>query len=252
MPATCFVTSSDGTRIAYDEQGEGPALILVHGFTNNRQDWHRLGWVENFQKYFRVITLDMRGRGESDIPTDPAAYRIERLIEDILAVAGSSQAREFSLMAHSWGGSVGLHLVARSEQVKRAVIAGTSFGPIFTDESIDEYRDFLQNLQRLKTENRLEEVDQPTRAFAKKTDLPVLLASNEGLRGWPGVEPQELRCPTLIYAGVVADKIAEALRQRQPAIEAAGVQLKLFEGLDHSQEVTALTQVWPAVITFLT
>src|SRR5689334_10699059 len=132
---TRFAVSKDDTRIAYDVQGEGTALVLVHGFTVGRQDWHSLGWVAALQNRFKVITLDMRGRGESDKPTEPQAYRVERLIEDILAVADECREEKFSLVAHSWGGSVGLHLAARSDRVTRAVIAGTSFGPIFTEES---------------------------------------------------------------------------------------------------------------------
>lgn len=246
---TRFAVSKDGIRIAYDEQGQGTALVLLHGFTVDRQDW--LGWVKKLQNKFKVITLDMRGRGESDKPIEPQAYQLERLIDDILAVVDACAEEKFSLMAHSWGGSVGLHLAARSNRITRAVIAGTSFGPIFTDESITEYRIFLEQLASLKAQGRLEEVAEPNRTFATRANFEVLLASNEGLRGWPGVMPAELLCPTLIYAGTVADKIAEELRRHRSLMELAGVRLELFEGLDHSQEVVALERVLPTVLQFL-
>src|SRR4051812_10694822 len=107
---TRFATSRDGVRIAYDVQGQGAALVLMHGFTIDRQSWHTIGWVERLQEKFKVITLDMRGRGESDKPTVPQAYRIENLINDVLTVADECGVAKFSIMAHSWGGSVGLHL----------------------------------------------------------------------------------------------------------------------------------------------
>jgi pimeloyl-ACP methyl ester carboxylesterase len=251
MGTTRFVTSTDGVRIAYDIQGQGPALLMMHGFTNSRQDWHTLGWLAALQQHYRVITLDMRGRGESDQPSAPEAYHVERLIDDVLAVADACEVDRFFLIAHSWGGSAGLHLVARSTRVRRAVIAGTSFGPIFTEGSINEYQTFLKQLAKLQAEGRLKEVAEPNRTFATTANFEILLASNAGLRNWPGVEPHELRCPTLVYAGAVADKIADELRQYQPTIEAAGVQLVLFEGLDHYQEISELERVLPTVLTFL-
>ena len=63
---THFVTSKDGTRIAYDVAGSGPAVILLHGGGQNRQAWHGTGYVDRLAKEFTVITIDIRGNGESD------------------------------------------------------------------------------------------------------------------------------------------------------------------------------------------
>ena len=46
---TQFVSSTNDVQIAYDVCGSGPALLLVHGFSNNRSMWHDYGWVEQFQ-----------------------------------------------------------------------------------------------------------------------------------------------------------------------------------------------------------
>ncbi|GCE21100.1 alpha/beta fold hydrolase [Dictyobacter kobayashii] len=55
-----FLTSTDGTKIAYDVQGEGPLLLLLQGFDEPRQIWHEIGYVERLRQHFRVVTMDRR------------------------------------------------------------------------------------------------------------------------------------------------------------------------------------------------
>jgi pimeloyl-ACP methyl ester carboxylesterase len=61
----------DGVEIYYEVHGEGPALLLTHGFSSTSQMW--AGQVEPFSRHFKLITWDMRGHGQSDYPADPAA-----------------------------------------------------------------------------------------------------------------------------------------------------------------------------------
>src|SRR5262249_24229930 len=81
---TRFVTSKDGTRIAYDVTGAGPALILLHGGGGNRHDWHEAGYVARLSSAFTVIAIDQRGSGESDKPLTASAYAIDTLVDDVL------------------------------------------------------------------------------------------------------------------------------------------------------------------------
>lgn len=50
-----FCTSEDGTRIAYDVTGKGPALVLLNGIGKTRRDWHQLGYVDGLKKNYRVM-----------------------------------------------------------------------------------------------------------------------------------------------------------------------------------------------------
>ena len=61
--------------------------MLLHGEGGMRQEWREAGYVERLRDNFTVITLDLRGHGESGLPTEPADYRIEKMGQDILAVA---------------------------------------------------------------------------------------------------------------------------------------------------------------------
>lgn len=107
------VQSRDGTSIAYDSAGRGPALILVGGAFSFRRykSWVQL--VELLAPRFRVISYDRRGRGDSG---DAPAYAVEREIEDLEALveaAGGS--------AHVFGMSSGAVLALR------AAVAGVAF-----------------------------------------------------------------------------------------------------------------------------
>ncbi len=81
-------TSKDGTRIAFDQSGEGPAIILVVGAFNDRTTGSPL--ARFLERHFTVFNYDRRGRGESG---DTAPYAVEREIEDLdalIAQAGGS------------------------------------------------------------------------------------------------------------------------------------------------------------------
>jgi pimeloyl-ACP methyl ester carboxylesterase len=76
---TLFATSPDGTRVAYDQVGTGPAIVLLHGGGSRRQDWHEAGYVKRLQDNFTVITLDLRGVGERGLPMTPVDYIVMSL-----------------------------------------------------------------------------------------------------------------------------------------------------------------------------
>jgi pimeloyl-ACP methyl ester carboxylesterase len=78
-----FVTAADGTRIAFERSGDGPALLLVGGGLSDRSSSALL--APHLRPPFTVWTFDRRGRGDSG---DAAAYAVEREIEDIAALLG--------------------------------------------------------------------------------------------------------------------------------------------------------------------
>ena len=75
------VTSTDGTRIAFDQSGQGPAIILVVGAFNERATGAPL--AQALEPHFTVFNYDRRGRGASG---DTAPYAVEREIEDLAAL----------------------------------------------------------------------------------------------------------------------------------------------------------------------
>src|SRR5881409_3738397 len=77
------VISGDGTPIAYERTGNGPALVLVAGAFGHRQFPALLEFAEAQSPYFTVYNYDRRGRGDSG---DTPPYAVEREIEDIEAL----------------------------------------------------------------------------------------------------------------------------------------------------------------------
>lgn len=100
------VTSKDGTKIAYDKMGQGPALILVAGAFSYRKFPGQLQLAKLLSEHFTVYNYDRRGRGDSG---DTGTYVVEREIEDLQAIineAGGS--------AYVWGLSSGAVLALQA------------------------------------------------------------------------------------------------------------------------------------------
>ena len=98
-----FVTSTDGVRIAVHEYGDpdGPVLVAVHGYPDNHRVWDG---IARELADFRVVAYDVRGAGESDKPAGRAAYRNDRLADDLAAVLDAvSPDDPVHLLGHDWG-----------------------------------------------------------------------------------------------------------------------------------------------------
>ncbi len=96
------VISKDGTPIAFDQSGQGPALILVAGATATRLDEASLAAA--LAPQFTVFAYDRRGRGESE---DTVPYAVEREVEDIEALINAAGGSAF-VFGHSSGAVLAL------------------------------------------------------------------------------------------------------------------------------------------------
>ena len=141
MSETQTTRSADGTTIAFQTYGEGPAVVFVGGATQRKEDWAEL--LEAMAGHgFAAVTYDRRGRGDSG---DTTPYAVEREIEDIAAV----------IAAH--GGTAGLHGQSSGGALaNRATAAGLPVPSLSTFET--PYRvgdvpkppeDYVEHLQAL-------------------------------------------------------------------------------------------------------
>ncbi len=108
--------SADGTTIAFDRSGEGPALILVTGAYTDRTTPASLAAL--LARDFTVYVYDRRGRGASG---DTAPYAVEREIEDLdalIAVAGGTS----MVFGHSAGGALALEAAAAGSAISRLAV----------------------------------------------------------------------------------------------------------------------------------
>lgn len=109
---TRWITTSDGFELAVREYGAvgNPVLVAVHGYPDNQTLWDQV--VAVLATRFRVVTYDVRGAGESDRPRSRAAYRLDRLADDLATVLHEiSPDRPVHVLAHDWGSIQGWHAV---------------------------------------------------------------------------------------------------------------------------------------------
>jgi pimeloyl-ACP methyl ester carboxylesterase len=97
--------SSNGIRIAVTEQGEGPAVVLCHGFPELGYSWrHQLPALA--RAGFRAIAPDQRGYGDSDRPEEVTAYDIHHLTGDLVGLLDALGIERAVFVGHDWGGLI--------------------------------------------------------------------------------------------------------------------------------------------------
>lgn len=92
------IESADGTELVATVSGSGPAMVLVHGTTNNKDAWMFV--QPQLAEHHRVWAYDRRGRGESG---DAAEYSLEREVNDVRAVLAATGDDRPHLVGHSFG-----------------------------------------------------------------------------------------------------------------------------------------------------
>jgi len=95
-------TSKDGTPIAYQQAGSGPALILVHGMSGNHTGWEHV--LPTFSNHFTIYAMDRRGRGGSRVEGE---YAIQREFEDVAGLVDIVHRRVPNEPIHLFGYSFG-------------------------------------------------------------------------------------------------------------------------------------------------
>jgi len=95
--------SADGVSIAYEVRGEGePALVFVHGWSNNRSIWDTQ--IAHFSQKYRVVAIDLSGFGESG--NDRKMWTMESFGDDVVAVVNKLEPEDVVLIGFSMGGPV--------------------------------------------------------------------------------------------------------------------------------------------------
>ncbi len=114
-----------GCRIHYEVQGDGPLVVLQHGFFQNQNDWKLFGYVDGLSNHFKVAAVDSLGHGQSDKPSETDRYLLAERAGDIVAVMDDLGADKAHLLGYSMGGwlSVGVakHYPSR---LRSLVVAG--------------------------------------------------------------------------------------------------------------------------------
>jgi pimeloyl-ACP methyl ester carboxylesterase len=107
-------------KLFYTDQGEGPPLLLIHGFGTNIFTWRHL--VPDLARDHRVIAVDLKGFGKSDKPLDERYSAADQA--DLLAqMIEERNLRDLTLIGHSYGGGIALLLALQDDDRVKGRIA---------------------------------------------------------------------------------------------------------------------------------
>ncbi len=95
---------SDGVKIHYVTAGEGPLVVLIHGFPDFWYSWREQ--IPALAKHFKVVAIDQRGYNLSDKPEGVENYAMPKLVADVDAVVKHFKADKAIIVGHDWGGMV--------------------------------------------------------------------------------------------------------------------------------------------------
>jgi epoxide hydrolase 4 len=112
----------NGVRLHYVEQGEGPLVVLLHGFPEFWYSWrHQIPALA--EAGFRVVAPDQRGYNTSEKPRGVRSYRIEHLVDDVAALIQHAGAERATVVGHDWGGGVAWSVaMLRPEAVDKLIV----------------------------------------------------------------------------------------------------------------------------------
>lgn len=117
----------NGTRLYYQQAGEGPDVVLVHAVTSNQAVWVFSGLVEALATDFRVTAYDLRGHGVSARPA--TGYTSAVMAEDFRQLHAALGLAPAYLVGHSFGGVVSMHAAALTPECVAGVLLSDSFFP---------------------------------------------------------------------------------------------------------------------------
>jgi pimeloyl-ACP methyl ester carboxylesterase len=228
------VNSKDGTRIAFERMGSGPALILVMGAFNDRSTGRPL--ASFLAPDFTAITYDRRGRGESG---DTASYEVEREVEDLEALIGKVGGEAF-VFGYSSGAVLSLKAAARGLGIKGLALYEPPFSVNRSEPKVD-HAAALDGLVRAGRRGEAVEYFQ-----REVVGIPAQVVAH--LRGAPFRAGLEEMAHTLVYdMTIVGDGSvpAKAKAMRVPVLamdgekspdglrEGAGVAAAVIPGAEH-------------------
>lgn len=121
------VAAGDGLVLHITDQGDGPPLLLLHGFTGAAETWTPL--IPALSAAHRVITVDLPGHGQSSAPADPQRYSLDAFAKDLIRVLDALSLDRVALMGYSMGGRAALRFASSpSDRVAALILESTSPG----------------------------------------------------------------------------------------------------------------------------
>jgi pimeloyl-ACP methyl ester carboxylesterase len=243
----------DGVNIYYEVHGNGPPLLLTHGYSSTSAMWQ--AQITALSKRHTLILWDMRGHGQSDYPDDPAAYSEALTVADMAALLDKVGATTAIVGGLSLGGYMSLAFVrAHPQRVRALLIIDT--GPGFKK---DEARDSW-NRRALETAERFEREGLAVLKSASRERSSVVHRDASGLaRAARGMLTQrdaavmetlpQIRVPALVVVG--ADDTPFLAASDYMAAKIPGARKAVIPAAGHAVNIDQPQAFIEAVLPFL-
>jgi pimeloyl-ACP methyl ester carboxylesterase len=181
------------TKISFTDSGEGTAIVLLHGFLENKKMWKE--YVDLFSENYRVITIDLLGHGESDCLG--YVHSMEDNANVVHEVLDHLKIEKVTVLGHSMGGYVGLAFAELfPKNINKLVLLNSSSKADSHDKKINRNRAIkavkqnyvnfvslaIANLFSENNRTRLADEIEKVKIQALKTPLQGIVASLEGMK----------------------------------------------------------------------
>lgn len=229
----------NGATYYVELHGEGQALLLLHGFTGNHEQW--TPFIESWSAEYQLIIVDLLGHGDSDAPVDYTRYNTEHTVNDLVELLDQLHVESAIVLGYSMGGRIALSMAQLApSKVSGLILESTSPGlatleerkaRITSDEAlasnieqhgIDWFVEYWAKIPLFASLKGLPLHEQETIDQQRRNNTPQGLANS--LRGiGTGAQPSwwdqldNITKPTLIIVGESDMKfrgIAELMMQR--------------------------------------
>jgi 2-succinyl-6-hydroxy-2,4-cyclohexadiene-1-carboxylate synthase len=177
-------------------EGEGPPLLLLHGFTGSVRAWDEVS--PDLRRDARLIRVDLVGHGQSPSPPDAALYSLDHSVDDLRSILDRLGLDQVDLLGYSMGGRVALHFAVHApDRLRRLILESASPG----------IEDAAERARRVESDNALAD-------RILRDGLPAFVAE------W---EQQPLLMP--------AAHVSQSARDRQHALRLQNTPLGLANSL---------------------
>lgn len=249
-----YIISEDNAKIVYSVFGSGQAIVLAHALGATKEVWLESGWVDILKEHFTVISIDLRGNGESDASSEVDFYSQDKVISDINEIVKKCGFSIFNYFGHSYGATIGLKLCKDNKNVQKVICAGTNFGDEFFKIIVPDIINDYEKFKNVKERNIFDEdnISNEDIEWLKNTNLDARIAKLKAMNKWTGIEINEIKTNLAIYSGEEdIPLVKEALINNQEELSKNNILSKVFEKLNHSELVSKSEIVSPWVLDFL-
>jgi len=162
---------ANGISMNYELNGDGPCLVMIHGFSDNLSMWYNQ--MSEFSKRYKILAYDVRGHGRTETPENEMS--LELFANDLKALLDALDIEKASVLGYSMGGRIGLQFaLAYSEMTTGLILSNIGIdGP---DVQLNENQISLMEKHRRYLSNLLasQDIEAVATALAEQSFTPEL------------------------------------------------------------------------------